>query len=43
MLYRVNELRTELVTVYIDVNLVIGDKPEFIDIINWIKKYYETQ
>ena len=42
ILYRVNELRAEIFTVYVDDTLAIGDKPELMDTIECIKKEYKT-
>ena len=42
LIYRVNELRTTIVVVYIDDKLVIGEKPKLMDTIECTKKEYAT-
>ena len=42
LLYRVNELRTVIVIIYVDKTLSVGDKPELMDTIICIKKEYAT-
>ena len=43
LLYQVNDLGTIIVIVYDDGTLEIGDKPEFMNMIEYIKKEYATQ
>ena len=40
-LYRVNEPRTYILILYLDVTLEVGDKLEFMDIIEYTKKGYK--
>ena len=38
VLYRLNELGTEIIIIYIDDTLAIGDKPALVDTVECIKK-----